>query len=442
MHDRWRGLTVSLVLNVTFVAFEALAIATIMPLVADDLGGIALYGWVFSAFLLAALVGIVVTGELADRFGPAPPFGAGLALFAIGLLIGGLAPSMPVLVAARAIQGFGAGAIPAVAYVVIGRIYPDALRPRMFAILSTAWVVPGIAGPAVAAFVADHIGWRSVFLGLLPLVVGAGSLALRELRSVPGNPDRVGRRVLLDAVRVASGTGLALAGLQARDVLVSPALVAIGLVVGVPALRSLLPPGTFRARGALPAAVLSRGILTFAFFAPDIFVPLTVTTIRGESVVLSGLALTAGTIAWTTGAWIQERTVFRVGAAPLVRNGFLLVAVGIAGMGVVLTGAVPAWSCIPAWGIAGLGIGMAYSSISLTVLRQAPAGSEGAAASSMQLADILGNALGTGVGAVAVAAAVASFGTAVVGVAITDAMAGALAVAGVFVASRLRATNV
>ena len=442
MHDRWRGLTVGLVLNVTFVAFEALAIATIMPLVADDLGGIALYGWVFSAFLLAALVGIVVTGELADRFGPAPPFGAGLALFAVGLLIGGLAPSMPVLVAARAIQGFGAGAIPAVAYVVIGRTYPDALRPRMFAILSTAWVVPGIAGPAVAAFVADHIGWRSVFLGLLPLVVVAGSLALRELRRVPGNPDRVGRRVLGDAVRVASGTGLVLAGLQARDFVVSPTLVAIGLVLGVPALRSLLPAGTFKARGALPAAVLSRGMLTFAFFAPDIFVPLTVSTIRGESVVLSGLALTAGTIAWTTGAWIQERTVFRVGAAPLVRNGFLLVAVGIAGMGVVLTGAVPAWSSIPAWGIAGLGIGMAYSSISLTVLRHAPAGSEGAAASSMQLADILGNALGTGVGAVAVAAAVASFGTAVVGVAITDAMAGALAVAGVFVASRLRATNV
>jgi len=108
-------------------------------------------------------------------------------------------------------------------------------------------------------------------------------------------------------------------------------------------------------------------------------------------------------------------------------------------MGVVLTGAVPAWSCIPAWGIAGLGIGMAYSSISLTVLRHAPAGSEGAAASSMQLADILGNALGTGVGAVAVAAAVATFGSAGVGVAITDAMAAALAIAGVFVASRLRA---
>ena len=439
MDERWRGLTACLVLNVTFVAFEALAIATIMPLVVADLGGVALYGWVFSAFLLADLVGIVLAGELADRFGPAVPFGAGLALFAIGLLIGGLAPSMPVLVAARAIQGFGAGAIPAVAYVVIGRTYPDALRPRMFAILSTAWVVPGIAGPALAAFVADHFGWRSVFLGLLPLVIVAGSLALRQLRSVPGNPEHAARRVLFNAVRVASGTGLALAGLQARDPLLSPALLAVGLGLGIPALLKLLPRGTFQARGALPAAVLSRGLLTFAFFAADVFVPLTVTTIRGESVVLSGLALTAGTIAWTTGAWIQERTVFRFGPAPLVRNGFLLIAIGIAGMAVVLSGSVPAWLCLPAWGIAGLGIGMAYSSISLTVLRHAPAGSEGATASSMQLADILGNAVGTGLGGVAVAAAVAGAGSAVIGVAVTDGVAAALAIAGIFVASRLGA---
>ncbi|MDQ2913681.1 MAG: MFS transporter, partial [Chloroflexota bacterium] len=410
LDERWRGLTVGLVLNVTFVAFESLAIATIMPLVTADLGGISLYGWVFSAFLLADLVGIVLAGELADRLGPAIPFGGGLALFAVGLLIGGLAPSMLVLVAARAIQGFGAGAIPAVAYVVIGRTYPDSLRPRMFAILSTAWVVPGIAGPALAAFVGEHIGWRPVFLGLLPLVIVAGSLALRELRRVPGHPGRAARGVLLDAVRVASGAGLALAGLQAHDVIVSPAFVAVGLALGIPALRNLLPPGTFSARAVLPAAVLSRGMLTFAFFAADVFLPLTVTTIRGESVLLSGIALTAGTIAWTTGAWIQERTVLRVGAAPLVRNGFLLLAIGIAGISLVLSDGVPAWLCVPAWGFAGLGIGMAYSSISLTVLRHAAAGSEGATSASMQLADILGNAVGTGIGAVAVAAAVASLG--------------------------------
>src|SRR5437660_375404 len=311
LDPRWRGLTIGLVLNVTFVAFEALAIATVMPLVADDLSGLALYGWVFSSFLLADLVGIVLAGELADRSGPAVPFGVGLVLFAIGLLLGGLAPSMPVLVAARAIQGFGAGVIPAVAYVVIGRTYPDSLRPRMFAILSTAWVVPGIAGPALAVVIAERLSWRWVFLGLLPLVLVAGGFALRELRAVQGSR-RAPRRVVRDAIAVAAGAAL------------------------------------------------------------------------------------------------------------------------------VLGGAVPGWSAIVAWGIAGLGIGMAYSSISLAVLRHASAGSEGATASSMQLADVLGNALGTGLGAVAVAISVASLGGAGPGVAATDGLAVASAIGGAAIAGRLR----
>jgi MFS transporter len=439
LDPRWRGLTIGLVLNVTFVAFEALAVATIMPLVAEDLSGLALYGWVFSAFLLADLAGIVVAGELADRHGPAVPFGAGLVLFVVGLLVGGLAPVMPVLVAARAIQGFGAGAIPAAAYVVIGRTFPEALRPRMFAILSTAWVVPGIAGPALAAFVGDHVGWRWVFLGLLPLVLVAGGLAYREVRKVPGHPDRVARRVVPDALAVAAGAALLLGGLQARDIVLTPALVLVGLAFGVPALRRLLPAGTLSARAGLPSAVLARGLLTFAFFGADVYVPLTVTSLRGESVLLSGIALTAGTIAWTSGAWVQERTILRVGATPLVRNGFVLLAAGIAGMVLVLTAIVPAWAAVIAWGIAGLGIGLAYSSISLTVLGHAPAGNEGATASAMQLSDILGNALGTGVGAVAVAIAVAGSGSAGGGVALADGLAGASALAGIVIAGRLRA---
>ena len=436
---RWRGLTLALVLNVTFVAFEALAIATVMPLVAADLGGLELYGWVFSAFLLADLVGIVVAGEMADRFGPAVPFAAGLALFAAGLLVGGLAPSMPVLVAARAVQGFGAGTIPAVAYVVIGRTYPDALRPRMFAVLATAWVVPGIAGPALAAVVAQQLSWRSVFLGLLPLVLVAGGFALRQLRRMVPQAGRASRHVVPDALAVAGGAALFLGGLQSLHPLLTPALIAAGLVLGVPAFLRLVPEGTLRAMGPLQAAVLARGFLTFAFFAADVYVPLTITVLRGEGIVLSGIALTAGTVAWTSGAWIQERAVLRVGAMPLVRNGFVLLAAGILGMVVVLVALVPAWIAIVAWGVAGLGIGMAYSSISLTVLRHAPSGSEGATASAMQLSDALGTALGTGIGAVAVAIAVSSFGTPFDGVAIADVLAAASAVAGVVVAGRLRA---
>ncbi|MBV9662766.1 MAG: MFS transporter, partial [Actinobacteria bacterium] len=113
----YRSLTVGLVLTITLVASEALAVATILPDVRDDLGGIRLYGWVYSAFMLSSLVGIVAAGRAADRKGPAAPYAVGLVLFAAGLVVGGLAPSMPVLVAGRALQGLGAGAVPAVAYV-------------------------------------------------------------------------------------------------------------------------------------------------------------------------------------------------------------------------------------------------------------------------------------------------------------------------------------
>ena len=98
----------------------------------------------------------------------------GIGLFAIGLASAALAPSMEVLVAARFVQGLGAGTIQPIAYVAIGRRLPERLRPRMFATLSTAWVLPGVIGPAIAGTVGETIGWRFVFLGLLPLIALAG----------------------------------------------------------------------------------------------------------------------------------------------------------------------------------------------------------------------------------------------------------------------------
>ena len=181
----YRLLTVGLVLAVTFVAFEALAVATILPEVGRNLGDLRLYGWVFSAFLLASLIGIVLAGTLADRVPLGRPMLAGLALFALGLIIGGTAPDMVVLVLGRTVQGLGAGVVPAVAYVAISRCYAEESRPRMFAVLSTAWVVPGLIGPGIAALVAAAVGWRWVFLGLLPLVIAAGVLVVVALGRVP-----------------------------------------------------------------------------------------------------------------------------------------------------------------------------------------------------------------------------------------------------------------
>src|SRR5580692_4215286 len=218
----YRTLTVGLVLAVTFVAFEALAVATILPVVGRHLGDLRLYGWVFSAFLLSSLIGIVIAGTLADRVPLGRLMLAGLALFALGLIIGGTAPTMLVLVAGRAVQGLGAGVVPAVAYVAISRCYAEESRPRMFAVLSTAWVVPGLIGPGIAALVAAAVGWRWVFLGLLPLVLATGALVVLALRNVPP-PASPGTATIpyLAVLGVVGGAGTALASLNSGVLLVA-----------------------------------------------------------------------------------------------------------------------------------------------------------------------------------------------------------------------------
>src|SRR5579862_6408445 len=267
-----RALTVGLVLAVTFVAFEALAVATILPLVSRHLGDLRLYGWVFSAFLLASLVGIVVAGTLADRVPLGRPMLYGLGLFALGLVVGGTAPDMAVLVAGRAVQGLGAGVVPAVAYVAISRCYPEGSRPRMFAVLSTAWVVPGLIGPGIAALVAAAVGWRWVFLGLLPLVIVAGMLVVMALRYVPP-PASPGTAAVpyLAVLGLVAGAGGALASLSSGVVPVVVAGGIAGSALLAVSLRQLTPPRHLSARPGLPATIFSRALLTCSFFAGDAY---------------------------------------------------------------------------------------------------------------------------------------------------------------------------
>jgi len=408
-----RALTVGLVLTITFIASEALAVVTIMPLVARDLHGLGLYGWVFSAFMLGNIIGIVAAGRQADRYGPARPFLGGLVLFGAGLTIAGLAPSMLVLVGGRALQGIGAGAVPAVAYVAIGRCLPESLRARMMAVLSTAWVVPGLVGPAVSAAVATLVGWRWVFLGLLPLVAVTGSLAMPALirigrdRAVPDSIEAEHR--LADGLVVATGAGVILAGLtiaaRSGPVALGAGLLVVGAAALARSLRRLLPAGTFTARPGLPAVILCRGLLTFSFFGADAYVTLTIATVRHHTPALASLAVTGATLAWTAGAWLQSRLNGQWPPRRFVGWGVVIIATGLAAMASVLLPAVPVAVGVAAWTVAGFGIGLSYAPISLLMLRAAPAGREGWASASLSLADVLGTALGIGAGGAAVAAA-------------------------------------
>ena len=431
-----RPLTVGLVLAVTFVAFEALAVATILPVVGRQLGDLRLYGWVFSAFLLASLIGIVLAGTLADRVPLGRPMLAGLALFSLGLIIGGTAQDMVVLVVGRAVQGLGAGVVPAVAYVAISRCYAEESRPRMFAVLSTAWVVPGLIGPGIAALVAAAVGWRWVFLGLLPLVIAAGVLVVLALRHVPP-PASPGTAAVpyLAALGVAAGAGTLLASLSSGIALVAAAgSIAGGALLAV-SMRRLTPPRYLSARPGLSATILSRSLLTCCFFAGDAYVPYAIVTVRHAPTTLAALALTASTLAWTAGSWVQARCIARWGPRRLVRPGECLVAIGLGAMCVVLLPSVPPALAIVAWALAGAGIGTAYAPLSVTTLDRAAAGEEGRATSALQLCDVLGQALGTGVaGAIVAAASRIGHGPAV---ALAFSFAIAVALVGVIVGARL-----
>ena len=400
-----RALTIGLVMVITLAAFEALATATVMPAARDDLGGTAIYGWAFSGFLLASLVGIAFAGEQSDRHGPARPFVLGLVFFCAGLTIAGLAPSMPVLVMGRIVQGLGAGVIPPVAYVAVGRGYPEEARPRIFALFATAWVVPGLVGPGIAAAAAEYATWRLAFLGILPIVGVAFVLVAPSLRALGGGTgDAAPTGRIPKALQLAAGAGLLIGGLTARHAVVSPLLlVLVGVALVVPAVRRLLPRGTFSARRGLPATVLGVGLLNFAFFGADAFVPFLLTEVRDRSTLFAGLVLTTSTLSWTAGSWMVERRSERWRRQSVVRWGQALVAASCAGFIPIALGA-PVLLSVPVWMVAGLGMGLAYPTYSLLTLSAAGANDMGATSSAKSLMEFLGAATGAGlIGAIVAA---------------------------------------
>jgi MFS family permease len=391
------GLTVGLLLAVTIVAFEALAVSTVMPRAEEDLGHLELYGWAFSGFLLATVVGIAWSGEQADRHGPGRPLAMGMVLFGIGLTIAGLAPSMYVLVFGRVIQGLGGGALPAVVYVVIGRGYPESLRPRMLAMLASAWVIPGFIGPAIGGAVAEWVSWRATFLMIVPLLPLTAMLTLPAIMRL-GPPEAIARNPsrLPHAIRLALSGGIALGGVATGNVLIGTPLVILGFALGIPSLRKLLPEGTLRARQGMPAAIAGNAFLNMAFFSADAFIPYLVTTYRGYSTFVGGMAVTSATLSWTAGSWLQERFATTTSRSMRAAAGGILVAAGLAATTIGLNDSVPGGVVALTWAVAGLGIGIAYPTFSLEMMAGTPSGREGETSSAMKLTETLAGAAGIG----------------------------------------------
>jgi len=396
----YRRLSVGVVAVVVLIAFEAMAVATAMPVAVRDLQGLPWYAWGFSGFLTASLFGMVVSGELCDTRGPGLPLLTGVAAFTSGLLLAGVATSMGMFVAARAVQGLGAGLVIVALYVVVARCYPDDLRPRVFAVMASAWVVPSIVGPPVAGWLADHASWRLVFLAVAPLVLPTVLLLLPWLRRADGRTERVRRtghkrRALAAAVGVAV---LQYAG-QRLGWLGVGLVLAAGVLL-VPSVPRLLPAGTLRARRGLPTVVAMRGILAGAFFGTEAFVPLMLVTERSLSPTLAGLSLTGAALGWATGSWWQGRPGLQAPRWRLVQVGCAVVSASIAGMAGTLWEGVPVAVAALAWTVGGLGMGLALASVSVLLFELSPPEEHGANSAAIQISDALGGILFIGLGGV------------------------------------------
>ena len=412
-------LTVGLTLSMTLVAFEIIGSATAMPAVLEDIGGVEFYGWALAAPLAGSLLAAPFGGRFADRFGPFGPLVASLLLFAVGLVGASLAPTMTTVAAGRFVQGLGAGALTTLQLVIVARTFPIVLRSKMLAVLSAAFVIPGLLGPFVAALVAEHAGWRWVYGGILPVLVLTAALLLpavhrrvredRRLAAIAALDDTGDARADPDDSPVAWWAPVALSlGVTVSVVALSDGGVR-GVVVGAVALvaiavgmRGTLPSGAFGPKRMPAVAAGSALLASLAYLTFEALIPLLLRDIRGMSLLVASLPLTAAAIFWTGGSWVMARLAppQRPRAAAM---GNVLEAIGIAIGLSLLIDAVPFWLAYPATAIASFGMGLAFTIDQTVAVEWAGVGREGAAGASVQLANLLGGALGTGFSAVALA---------------------------------------
>ncbi len=387
----YRTLTIGIVTLILLVAFEAMAVSTIMPVTVRELDGLPLYAWGFSGFMTASMFATILAGEVCDRVGPVLPFVGGVALFTVGLVVAGAAPTMPVFVAGRMVQGLGGGALVVTLYVIVGRAFPPELRPRVFAAISSAWVLPSIVGPVVAGTVTEHATWRLVFLGLVPLAVGPLLLVLPKLRGLP-TVEPSGRRYGRKRRALGAAVGIGLLQYAGQDLTWwSLVALAAGLALVFVSLPRLLPPGTLRFARGIPTVVALRGVFAGAFFGAQAFIPLMLVEHRGLSTTLAGLVLTVGALGWSSGAWWQGRKGLRTSRTRLIRAGAVLVTVGLVLALVAVFPAVPVWVIGVGSVVSGLGMGLSLASLSVLLLAYTPTQEQGAAGAASMMADALGN---------------------------------------------------
>ncbi|TCK24794.1 MFS transporter [Pseudonocardia endophytica] len=432
-----RATTIGILLLISLIAFEAMGVGTAMPAVMADLGEVRAYAWPFVAFLASAVFGTALGGQWCDARGPRMALIAAPAAFGLGLIAAGTADTLAQLLVGRVLQGLGAGVQGVAVYVLVAAVYPERSRPAVFGLISSAWVVPSLAGPPLAGVVTELWSWHWVFLGLVPLVALALLLVLPAARAA-GRPEGAAGERSPVLVPAAAGAAAGVAGLSWALEHVDVTGLVVGLValaVLAPSLARLLPSGVLRLRRGVAAVVGARGLVAAAFFTVTAFLPLLLTSVHGWSLAAAGIPLIVGSLGWSAAAAWQGRRP-DASRPRLLRAGFAMIAAAELALLPVAAGWLPGWLAVPLWAVAGTGMGLAFSSIAYLTLAHSSAGDVGSHSSSAQLLDQLANAAFTGVGG----ALLVLFAAATVALPVLLVVLAVLALAGAVTAGRTAVT--
>jgi len=399
--------------SIFLASMEGTVVATAMPTIVGQLGGLATYSWVFAGYMLAATTPVPLFGKLSDLYGRRPIYAIAMSLFLVGSFLCAQAASMPQLVAFRVIQGLGAGGILTLAFIIIGTLFNLEQRARLTGLFASVWGVSSIIGPLLGGFIVDSLPWPWIFYINLPPGLFAFFLIRRFWRDEERRDRAAALHIdylgaaLLSAAVVALLLGLfeLRAGAPGPLLALAAGLFAALLYVERRSPDPVLPLALFRDRLFAAGSGFSvwAGWATFGSIA---FVPLFVQAVLGTSATAAGATLMPLSLAWTSAAIVSTRLLLRIGYRTLALTGAGSLTLGA--LLLVLASAHPGQlTLMGALTLMGVGMGCSTPSFLIAVQSSVPRSVLGTATSTMQFARTIGGAVG-----VSVMGALLSFGLA------------------------------
>ena len=393
-------------LSIFLAAMESTVVATAMPRVVASLGGLEIYSWVFSGFLLTSTVTMPLWGRLSDLYGRRSIFLTGLVLFLVGSALSGAARDMTQLIVFRMLQGLGAGALMPIGMTVVGELFGLERRAKMQGYISGVWGVASLLGPLIGGLLTDHASWRWVFYINLPFGVLAMSLLARALDSAPAarRPviDYAGLALftvgvsalltgVLEAGRVGAWTGLDVLGLLTVAVIALAVFLRVERRVREP----IVPLRLFGNRVVLAAA--TTGFLAgMAMFGAISFVPLFLQAVSGMSATAAGTVLIPFVFGWVLMSVVSARLVLRIGYRLVVVTGMVFLTVAfllLSRWSATLTTVAAMRDAT----IGGVGMGLTMVPMLIAVQSAVERADLGAATSMIQFFRTVGGAIGLAV---------------------------------------------